>query len=410
MSTVVAPITPEVLVWVRRQSHRTEEELAHCAGVPLEKYKEWESGISKPTLRQIESIANKVKRPSVVFFMASHPEDPADLPDFRTIRNDARADFNPELALEIRRARYLQSRLVEDISQVVPDWKSNLPSFNLSDNPVLCASEIRKLLGVSISEQKKFKLENRGLREWRNALFEFGVLTYGFRVERSHALGFAIWNSTVPLAGFNLEGFKNQQVFTLFHELAHLCLRQSAVSDLGADRQQVGNDLVRRTEVFCNRFASSFLLPPGQLEVQSLIERIAADEATDASAIDKLAKGFRVSKYVLLHRLLEVGKVPQQQASDVFTKWRSLDEDEDEVKLQKKKAKAEKDKQAGKTIQKSPAAESVNARGEWLARRVLHAFSSGKLHPRDAQDLLDINGQQFVSLERELSRRKVVEP
>lgn len=410
MSTVVAPITPEVLVWVRRQSHRTEEELAQCAGVPLDKYKEWETGVSKPTLRQIESIANKVKRPSVVFFLASHPEDPADLPDFRTIRNDARADFTPELALEIRRARYLQSRLAEDIAEVIPDWESDLPSFKLSDNPVECAAEIRGLLGVTLDEQRKFKLENRGLREWRNALFEFGVLTYGFRVERSHALGFAIWNTTVPLAGFNLEGFKNQQVFTLFHELAHLCLRQSAVSDLGADRMQIGDDLVRGTEVFCNRFASSFLLPPGQPEVQSLIDRIEADDATDASAIDKLAKGFRVSKYVLLHRLLEAGKIPSQQASGVFTRWRSLDEEEDEFKLQKKKEKAERDKQAGKTIQKSPAAESVTSRGEWLARRVLHAFANGKLHSSDAQDLLDINEQQFVSLERELSRRKVVEP
>lgn len=410
MSSVEAPITTDVLIWVRKRSKRTQEELAHVAGVPVERYVEWETGKSKPTLRQIESIANKVKRPSVVFFMPHPPNEPDELADFRTVRNDGQAGYSPELALEIRRARYLQTRLNEDWADILPSWQSNLPAFSLSDDPVECARRVRDAVGISLEEQRGFKLENRGLREWRNALFEFGVITYGFRVERHQALGFAIWDSLFPLAGFNLEGYKNQQVFTLFHELAHLCLRQSAVSDLGADREQQGDDAIKRTEVFCNRFASTFLLPPSMNEVQDAVSGISPESASDASVIDKLAKGFRVSKYVLLHRLIEAGKLTAPQASSVFSNWRALDEDELDGHRAKKTAQLERDKQNGKSMQKSPAAESVNARGEWLARRVLLAFSNGKLHTSDAQDLLDINEQQFVSLEKELSRRKVVEP
>ncbi|MBN8691231.1 MAG: ImmA/IrrE family metallo-endopeptidase [Armatimonadetes bacterium] len=342
--------------------------------------------------------------------MPEPPDEPKALTDYRTVGNIVNGQFSAELVLEIRRARYLQNRLVEDWEDVFPDWKSNLPAYQLTDDPVLRAAEMRTALGVTLAHQKKFKLENRGLREWRHALFLKGALTFGFRVERDQALGFAIWHAQFPLVGFNLEGYKAQQVFTLFHELAHLCLRQSVVSDLGADRIQSGRDSIKRTETFCNRFASALLLPPGAVEVQDAVNDISKDGATDASLVDKYAKKFRVSKYVLLHRLIESGKVPKNRTSAVFTAWRKLDEEDAEQKSAKQRAKPEKDKQLGKERRgASPVAESLTARGETLTRRVLQAMSSGSLDSTDAQDLLGLKDYQFEALELELGRRKVVE-
>jgi Zn-dependent peptidase ImmA (M78 family)/transcriptional regulator with XRE-family HTH domain len=410
LSAVLAPITKEVLVWARKASLRSEHELAQVADVSVERYREWESGVSFPTLRQIEKIANKVKRPCIVFFMPEPPTEPKALTDYRTVGNKVKGQFSPELVLEIRRARYLQSRLEEDWEEVFPDWASNLPAYQLGDDPVRRAEDMRTALGVTLAQQKKFKLENRGIREWRHALFLMGVLTFGFRVEREQALGFAIWHAQFPLVGFNLEGYKSQQVFTLFHELAHLCLRQSVVSDLGADRIQVGRDVVRKTETFCNRFASALLLPPGAKEVQDAVADISKEGATDASLVDKYAKKFRVSKYVLLHRLIESGKVPKTKSSAVFTAWRKIDEDEAERKDSKQRAKAERDKLLGKERRgASPVAESLTARGETLTRQVLRAMSSGSLDSSDAQDLLGLRDFQFEALEQELSRRKVVD-
>jgi len=410
MSSVLAPITKEVLVWARKASLRTEEELAQVADVSVERYREWESGVSYPTLRQIERIANKVKRPCIVFFMPEEPSEPKPLLDYRTVGNRSKGSFSADLVLDIRRARYLQSRLDEDWEDVLSEWTSNLPAFQISDDPVVRAAEMRTALGVTLAQQKKFKLENRGLREWRHALFLTGVLTFGFRVEREQALGFAIWHPRFPLVGFNLEGYKSQQVFTLFHELAHLCLRQSVVSDLGADRVQTGRDAVKRTETFCNRFASALLLPPGAKEVQDAVADISKEGATDAGLVDKYAKKFRVSKYVLLHRLIESGKVPKSKSTAVFSAWRKIDEEESELREAKQKAREEKNKLLGKERKgASPVADSLSARGETLTRRVLQAMSSGTLEFSDAQDLLGLRDYQFEALELELSRRKVVD-
>lgn len=410
MSAVLAPITKEVLVWARKSSMRTEDELAHVADVPVDRYREWEAGESLPTLRQIERIANKVKRPCIVFFMPQPPDEPKALTDFRTVGNKASGEFSPELILEIRRARYLQNKLNEEWTNVLPEWQSNLPTYQLKDDPVVRALEMRETLGISLAQQKKFKLDNRGLREWRHALLIHGVLSFGFRVEREQALGFAIWHSQFPLVGFNLEGYKAQQVFTLFHELAHLCLRQSAVSDLGADRIQSGRDTIKKTETFCNRFASAFLLPPDSADVLDVLNEISKQGALKASTVDKYAKKFRVSKYVLLHRLIESGKIPKTKCSAVFTAWRQVDKEEEDQKKEKQKAKAERDKKLEKERKgASPAAESLTARGETFTKRVLQALSSGALVQGDAQDLLGLKDHQFESLELELSRRNLVE-
>ena len=123
-----------------------------------------------------------------------------------------------------------------------------------------------------------------------------------------------------------------------------------------------------------------------------------------------MQRNSRVSKYVLLHRLIEAGKVPKTNSSAVFTAWRKTDEDEAEQKDTKQRAKAERDKLLGKERRgASPVADSLTARGETLTRHVLRAMSSGSLDSSDAQDLLGLRDFQFEALEQELSRRKVVD-
>ncbi|MDR3688046.1 MAG: ImmA/IrrE family metallo-endopeptidase [Fimbriimonas sp.] len=407
MSSVLAPITKEVLVWARETSNREQGELADVAGVLLDRYLEWEAGTSQPTLRQVEQIANKVKIPTIVFFLAEPPSEPKPLLDYRTVTNDGQAGYSPELTLEIRKARYLQSRLGECSDDIVPGWHSGLPALNLTDNPIEKAVELRALIGVSLDQQREFKAENRGLREWRKALFNIGILTFGFRVPRTEALGFSIWHDRFSLAAFNLEGYKAQQVFTLFHELAHLALRQSVVSDLGEGGFDRLTAQVKQVEIFCNRFASAFLLPPGSTSVQDAIDAIPKDDLTSIEIIDKIAKRFRVSKYVVLHRLIESGRIPRDTVSSVFSLWRKHDDDEDEKREEKVKQRTERDKQKGKTIAKSPAAESVISRGESLAIRVHSATKNGLIHSSDAQDLLGIKDHNFESLEGLFERWRV---
>ena len=84
-------------------------------------------------------------------------------------------------------------------------------------------------------------------------------------------------------------------MFTLAHELAHVWLGASALSNLGA----VPNSGFCREEVWCNAVAAELLVPLRVL--QSDLRR---NEPLDES-LPRLARAFKVSTLVILRRLLD---------------------------------------------------------------------------------------------------------
>jgi Zn-dependent peptidase ImmA (M78 family) len=84
-------------------------------------------------------------------------------------------------------------------------------------------------------------------------------------------------------------------MFTLAHELAHLWLGNSALSDAGP--RGVPDNAVER---WCNQVAAEFLVPSGALRAEHRSSGSLADEAS------RLARVFKVSTLVILLRLHEL--------------------------------------------------------------------------------------------------------
>ena len=78
-----AYITPNVLKWARESARMSEETAAAKVAVTLEKFKEWEEGISQPTIIQAQKLAKAYKRPFALFFLPDIPRDFQPLQDFR---------------------------------------------------------------------------------------------------------------------------------------------------------------------------------------------------------------------------------------------------------------------------------------------------------------------------------------
>lgn len=68
------PVEPELLRWAR------EEDLANR----FRKLPEWESGETRPTLKQEEAFARAVHVPVGYLFLQEPPDEPIPIPDFRT--------------------------------------------------------------------------------------------------------------------------------------------------------------------------------------------------------------------------------------------------------------------------------------------------------------------------------------
>ena len=91
-------------------------------------------------------------------------------------------------------------------------------------------------------------------------------------------------------------------MFTLAHELAHIWLGQSAISDAVPELESS-----REVEVWCNKVAAEFLVPADELR-----GALPAGDVLDHESRQAVARRFKVSTLVVLRRLLEAGFISKR--------------------------------------------------------------------------------------------------
>ncbi|WP_197486940.1 ImmA/IrrE family metallo-endopeptidase, partial [Rhizobium bangladeshense] len=144
--------------------------------------------------------------------------------------------FTPELTLEIRVAhqrRELALELFQDADEE-PGVFNLTPS--IKDNPETVGAFIRKALKVDYMLQSHWRDPRVAFVAWRSKIEDAGALVFqASRIESDEASGFAIWADALPVMVVNRKDAYPRRVFSLLHEIAHLMLRHSGVSDPEAD-------------------------------------------------------------------------------------------------------------------------------------------------------------------------------
>ena len=323
--TFTVEVVPQVLSWLRTSAGWEVEEVAKRLRTSTEVVKELESGKKNPTMGQLNVLSEIYKRPIASFFL-SKPKREKPMPkDYRFLPNKTDI-FDRKTILAIRRTRSLQNLSKELSLNINYATKTDIKKAKLTDNPELIASEYRKILNFNIEKQMKFRDAYKMMGHLRDMLEDLNILVFQFSMPVEDARGFALADEVPSIIVINTKDSIEARLFTLMHEFGHIILGETVI-DLPEVSLQARNNI----EAWCNTFSSAFLLPK---EVSIDLFNKNKHNLTETNTLNALSKRYKVSKAVLLVKMVNLNYISRQEFESVLARYTPK-----ETKVEKKEKK-----------------------------------------------------------------------
>ena len=378
MARNYAFINPDILIWARRRSQLSQSVLAKKLSTSAETLNKWEMGQKAPTIRQAQAIAAKTHIPLGYLYLNEPPIERLDLPDLRTVNgiqpNSPSSELLELAALMRERvswyAEYLRDQgltsnncvgrrsSTEDVNQIVND--------------------IRRTLAISEGDYSAD--QDKYLRLLIKKIEQAGILVMKQATIRNHRplsvsefRGFAISDPVAPLIFINFADVSCARLFTLIHELAHIWLGQSGISDAHPDTDKA-------IEIKCNAIAAQFLVPEDQFLSSWQNERSWMEN------ILQLRRQFRTSRWVIARRAESLGKITLPQYREYTAELRAEYVERDKNRNDGGDFYITKKSQISKPFSKAIVSEAL----------------SGKLLLREAGQLLDMRPPHVMKYAQKL--------
>lgn len=311
-TTMRINVRPEMLRWARERARVDSDE----ALLRFPKLSDWENETARPTFRQLEAYAYAMHAPIGYFFLPTPPDEKVPIPDFRTFANAQISRPSPDLLDTLYLCQQRQEWYREYARSQREDMLAFVGSATTADNVVEVAEQIRLALGFDITRRRQCRTWEEALRLFLAQTDAVGVLVMvnGVVGSNTHRVldpgefrGFALSDEYAPLVFINGADTKSAQMFTLAHELAHIWLGQTALSD--AESAPPTREIARQyvsLESWCNAVAAELLVP-----MDVFREFYPRDGEDLETAMKRLAQIFKVSTLVVLRRMYDAGGLAQ---------------------------------------------------------------------------------------------------
>ncbi len=317
---------PDIITWAREHAGYTSSDKALMKDFP--RINDWESGRSLPTYPQLEKLADKLKVPVAVFYFPVRPNVEPIQQSFRTLPSASFEELPPKIRLLLRKAKAFQLGLAElnqgrnpAASLITRELR---PGAHATIEEI--AADVRVCLGVSFEDQFEWKSEEIALKAWRRAFFDVGVYVFKDAFGRDHEdySGFSLHDTEFPIVYVNNSTTRTRQIFTLFHELAHLLFQTSGVATHSDNYIDELSGDPRRIEIICNEMAAKTLVPDDFFDevFEELFggRRVAEDSRSFA---DDLAKRFCVSREMIYRKFLDRQYIGKEEYEAAANDWNS---------------------------------------------------------------------------------------
>ncbi len=318
MANYVSGMNPTILRWAREQSGYSASDVAKKLNKETKIIENWETGISTPTYSQLEYLSYTLyKRPIALFFFPEPPKEQDLNQSFRTLPEHEIESLSSDAKYALRQAKAMQIALMELTDGINPSKHKIFRDiqFNIKDDVILTSTHVRKYLGITLDEQKSWKDSDDALKSWRTLIEGKGIFVFKRSFKQEEVSGFCLKDNEFPIIYLNNSTPKTRQVFTLFHELAHILLNTNGITKIDDSYINTLSGENKSIEIYCNRFAGEFLVPNEDFSHQLNI-----DTWNDES-IGKLANDYYVSCQVILRKLLDRSLVDPMFFDTKMKKW-----------------------------------------------------------------------------------------
>lgn len=309
-------LLPDCLKWARERAGFSVPGLAKKLGIQEEKIAAWEQS-GELTWSLAERLAHVTHTPFGYLFLPSPPIEQLPISDFRTVQTQA--ILRPSLDLldtvndALRRQDWYRDYILSNSGEPL----AFAGSLTISSNILEAARRIRDVVRWNAALWKEQSSADSPLSRHVETVEEAGILVMRSSIvgndthrhlQVSEFRGFALADKYAPLIFINSADAKAAQLFTLAHELVHIWLGISGITNLNQTRPP---DI--SVERFCNSVAVELLVP---------MQELRPAWAKNAGTIDPIyqtARQFGVSSLVILRRLFDAGFLTEEEFQRRYT-------------------------------------------------------------------------------------------
>lgn len=272
------------------------------------------------TLKQAEKLAKVLRYPFVFLLLDSPVTDIDKLPiaDFRSIEGK---EIKPNINLkeQIEYCQNQQDWFSDYVNTCDLDVFKYNGKFSLHDDPQEVGLKLKEFLKITY---KLSKNANDYLKRLKVILENNGILVSSSKVLKntqnrlslSDFRGFALYDDNAPLIFINGNDSTSAQIFTLCHELGHIVLGQSGVSDVVKNNS-------KKIEKWCNEFAANILMPKNDV-IDTFDQYINISQF-----LQDATKLFHVSTNALLLKIYNLNLIDKDTFDKEWAKAKALYKD-----------------------------------------------------------------------------------
>jgi Zn-dependent peptidase ImmA (M78 family) len=367
-------VKPELLRWACERAGRSIDSLAQRQS--LRNLPAWVSGEERPTFKQLEKLAHATYTPFGYFFLPRPPEESVPIPDLRTVGNRYIGRPSPDLLDTIHAMQRRQGWLHGELTECEAEPLDFVGSARAADDPQGVGLEMRRMVGLEDGWAAQVRTWQEAVSELRRAIEQLGVMAVingvvgnntHRKLEVEEFRGFTLCDEYAPLIFVNGADAKSAQMFTLVHELAHVWLGESGLTDTGLISRPS-----REVESWCDQAAAEFLVPAQELKA------CWRDVRHDKEPFMTLSRHFKISPIVGGRRAMDLRLVDR---NTFFTFYKEYIEREHWLRPAT----------GGGDFYNN----QKTRVGEKFATQVILAAKGGRLSFKEAYDLTGLRGGAF---------------